>query len=122
MKLHLANSPGQNRVTAYGPGYITVNGVRHDTHLLMTAETVTAWEIDAFESLTREHFRSLGALAPEIVILGTGAVQRFPRPDHTRGLLEAGVGVEIMDTAAACRTFNILVSEGRRVVAAILLG
>jgi uncharacterized protein len=121
VKLHLAQTPGQNRVSGYGAGYIAINGVRHEVHLLLTAERVLGWEIDRFESLSADHFRHVLALDPEIVILGTGAVQRFPRPEQVRILTAAGVGLEVMDSKAACRTYNILMAEGRKVVAAILV-
>lgn len=121
MKLHLSHTPGQNRVTGYGAGYVMVNGVRHETHFLMTADVLAKWEIAGFESLRAEDFARVLALAPEIVILGTGTTQRFPRPEQTRSLTEAGIGVEVMDSAAACRTYNILMAEGRRVAAAILV-
>lgn len=121
MKLHLASTPGQNRVTGYGAGYVVVNGVRHDTALVVTAEQVSPWNVEGFESLTAEHLQSLLALDPEIVLLGTGPAQRFPRPDQVRALNLAQVGLEVMDSPAACRTYNILMAEGRKVVAAILL-
>jgi uncharacterized protein len=63
----------------------------------------------------------LVALAPEVVLLGTGAALRFPAPGITRALVEARIGLEVMDVQAACRTFNILVAEGRAVAAALLL-
>jgi len=121
VKLHLAQTPGQNRVTGYGAGYVAINGVRHEAHLLVTAERLIPWEIDRFEALSAEHFGDVLALGPEIVILGTGAAQRFPRPEQVRALTAAGVGLEVMDSKAACRTYNILMAEGRKVVAAILI-
>jgi uncharacterized protein len=71
--------------------------------------------------LAEAHFEVIAGLEPEIVLLGTGGRQRFPRPSLLRSLLARGVGVEIMDTAAACRTYNIIMLEGRRVAAALLL-
>jgi uncharacterized protein len=82
---------------------------------------VAAWDAQSFYALEPAHFEALLALKPEIVILGTGPRQRFPRPELTRALAEAAVGFEAMDTRAACRTYNILMAEGRAVVAAILL-
>ena len=72
----------------------------------------------AFEALRPEDFEAVLALRPEIVLLGTGRRQRFPRPHLTAALARGGIGVEVMDTAAACRTYNILMSEGRRVLLA----
>jgi uncharacterized protein len=80
------------------------------------------WPPASFEALTAAHLQSLLALKPEIVLLGTGELQRFPRPDIIRPLVEAGIGVEVMTVPAACRTYNILVAEERRVAAALLLG
>ena len=79
-----------------------------------------AWEAASFEALSEEHFAGLAALAPEIVLLGTGPRLRFPHPRLTRPLTGARIGLEVMDLNAACRTYNILVSEDRRVAAALL--
>jgi uncharacterized protein len=121
LKLH-ANAPTSlNTVTAYGPGFIEVNKSRHQGHLLLMPDApVQTWQAAAFESLRPEDFDALLDLRPEIVLLGTGRRQRFPHPRLTSGLARAGVGVEVMDTAAACRTYNILMAEGRRVLAAFL--
>ena len=81
-----------------------------------------AWLPTRFEELDEHHFEQVLALRPELVILGTGRVLRFPRPALWRGLMASGVGFEAMDTAAACRTFNVLASEGRAVLAALIIG
>ncbi len=81
-----------------------------------------AWLPTRFEELDEHHFEQVLALQPELVILGTGRVLRFPRPALWRGLMASGVGFEAMDTAAACRTFNVLASEGRAVLAALIIG
>jgi uncharacterized protein len=81
---------------------------------------VRAWPPRRFDDLTQADFDSLLQDNPELVIFGSGAHLRFPRPALLRGLIERGVGFETMDTAAACRTYNVLVSEGRNVVAALL--
>lgn len=122
MKLQLAAASGQNLFTGYGPDYVAINHVRHQKHILVTAESVTSWDISGFDTLGVAHFESLLAHQPEIVILGTGATLRFPRPEFARPVTAAGIGLEVMDTKAACRTYNILVAEGRRVLAAILVG
>jgi uncharacterized protein len=83
---------------------------------------VTGWARTRFEDLQREDFDALLAWSPELVILGCGRGTRFVHPSLTRALIEARIGVECMDTQAACRTYNVLVSEGRRAVAALLLG
>jgi uncharacterized protein len=79
------------------------------------------WPVSGFEALAAEDFRFIAELKPEIVILGTGSRQRFPGRELSRSLAESGAGVEVMDSRAACRTYNILASEGRKVVAAIVL-
>jgi len=121
MKLQLATPSGQNLFTGYGPGYVAINRVRHDKHIVVTADSITEWNISGFETLGVVDFESLLALKPEIVILGTGATLRFPRPELARLVTAAGIGLEVMDSKAACRTYNILMAEGRKVVAAILV-
>lgn len=121
MKLQLATVSGQNLFTGYGAGYVAINNVRHEKHLVVTADSITEWNIAGFETLGVAHFESLLALKPEIVILGTGATLRFPRPELARLATAAGIGLEVMDSKAACRTYNILIAEGRKVLAAILV-
>ncbi len=121
MKLHADAPTSLNTITGYGPGFIEINKSRHAGHLLLMPDApARTWQAQGFEALRREDFDALLALDPEVVLLGTGRRQRFPRPALTAALARAGVGLEVMDTAAACRTYNILMSEGRRVLAAIL--
>ena len=120
MKLH-ASVPGTaNVINAYGEGYVMVNGARHDSSVIVTAERVVSWDAQRFDSLEASHFELLKNLGLEIVLLGTGPKQRFPHPRLTAVLARAGIGVEVMDVQAACRTYNILVAEERRVAAALL--
>jgi uncharacterized protein len=121
MKLHLATAGGQNHFTGYGPGYVAINNVRHQTPIVVTGDSITGWAIGGFEELGEVHIEPLLALKPEILILGTGATLRFPRPELSRLATAAGVGFEVMDSKAACRTYNILIAEGRKVLAAILV-
>ena len=121
MKLHLASSDGQNRFTGYGPGYIAINGARHEKHMIVTSGRIIDWDVADFETLSGRDFEFLLGLHPEIVILGTGDTLRFPAPALSRSLAAAGIGLEVMDTRAACRTYNILMAEGRKVVAGILV-
>jgi uncharacterized protein len=121
MKLHLAPSSGQNLFTGYGPGYVSINSARREKNVIVTAQQVLEWHIAGFESLGAGDFELLLGLQPEIVILGTGSIQRFPAPALSKPLSNAGVGFEAMDTRAACRTYNILMAEGRKVVAAVLI-
>jgi len=121
LKLHEDPRTSLNTVTAYGPGYIEINAVRFTGSLVFAPEhAARPWSARAFETLAERDFEALLALEPEIVLLGTGSRQRFPRPALYAALTRARIGVEAMDTGAACRTYNILTAEGRRVVAAIL--
>jgi len=121
MKLHLMHAAGLQLFSGYGAGYVAVNSVRHENCVVVSPQAVTEWAVTDFEALTRADFGFIVELKPEILIFGTGATQRFPRNELAKALSATGVGVEVMDTRAACRTYNILASEGRRVVAAILI-
>jgi uncharacterized protein len=122
LKLHLSN-PGDTKLfTAHGADHVMVNGERHERSIVVLAEEVRSdWVVAGFDELTEAHFAYFVALKPDVLLLGTGATQRFPHPRLYRALTDAGIGVECMDTPAACRTYNILVAEDRKVVAAILL-
>lgn len=121
MKLHLADSGDTKLFTACGAGYIMVNGERHEHSLVVLAEEVRSdWNVPRFDALDETHFSYFLALKPEILLFGTGAQQRFPHPRLYRALTDAGIAVEFMTTPAACRTYNILVAEGRKVIAAVL--
>jgi len=99
-----------------------VNGERYDHSIaVMSGEVRSDWAVAEFEALSEAHFDYFLPLKPDVLLLGTGSGQRFPHPRLYRSLTEAGVGVECMDTPAACRTYNILVAEDRKVIAAILL-
>jgi len=120
MKFHLTPAAG-HVFTAYGRGYVEIDGVRHAGNLLVTADTIEdGWVPGGFEALTPDTFAGLLRLRPEIVVLGTGASIRFPHPRLTAPLAAARIGVEVMDVQAACRTFNVLTAEGRKVLAALI--
>jgi len=121
MKLQRIDAGRHNLFTGYGAGYVAVNHVRHVQSVLVSPQSVAVWEVAEFAELAPAHFGFIAELRPEIVIVGTGAAQRFPGADLSRALVASGVGVEIMDTRAACRTYNILAAEERKVVAAILV-
>jgi uncharacterized protein len=120
MKLHAPAPSAAHVVTAYGEDYVAVNGVRHAESIIVLPERVVAWGGRSFDRLAPEDFGFLGALDAEIVLLGTGARQRFPHPSLTAALAQAGIGLEVMTLHAACRTYNILVAEERKVAAALL--
>jgi len=122
LKLHADPPSASNTVTAYGAGFIEINRIRYETALrLVPDQPAQAWDVPAFEALRAEDFESFLSYQPELVLLGTGARLRFPHPRLVEVLGRARIGLEVMDTQAACRTYNILVGEGRRVLAALLL-
>jgi len=122
VKLHLSVFSEQNMFTGYGVGYVVVNKTRYEQSLIVLPDRlIENWDAKTFEQLTAEHFEFVLSLKPEMVLFGTGATLRFPHPTLTRTLIESRIGVEVMDTAAACRTYNILTAEGRRVAAALLI-
>ncbi|HEY9237334.1 MAG TPA: Mth938-like domain-containing protein [Burkholderiaceae bacterium] len=121
MKLQADRIEGQNAIARHGPGGVLVNGVEHRRSVIVPwAGAVVPWPVDRFEALGEEHFQALVALGPELVIFGSGPKIRFARPGLLKPLIERRIGVETMDTAAACRTYNVLLAEGRSVVAALL--
>jgi len=120
VKLHQSLPGGVRSFTGYGEGYVLVNGERRDSSIVVLADRIEPWRPASFDELTAEDFARLRDLGVEIVLLGTGPRQRFPHPRLTSALTAAGIGLEVMDVQAACRTYNILVAEERRVVAALL--
>ena len=120
MKLQPTPPSALNTITGYGEGYVMVNGERHSGSLLVTPEQVLPWTAASFDALEEAHFEGLLELKAEIVLLGTGPRQRFPHPRLTRALAARRVGLEAMDLHAACRTYNFLMAEDRRVAAALL--
>ena len=121
MKLHADTPTALNTVTAYGEGFVEINQIRYTTPLIVTPEQVMPWALASFEELKVGDFERLRELRSEVVLLGTGSRQRFPHPRLTRPLADARIGLEVMDTQAACRTYNILMAESRKVSAALLI-
>src|SRR5919205_1191469 len=98
MKLHLTQANGQNMITGYGDGYIAINATRYTRPVVVAPNRgVAEWELQDFAALEPSHFQALLELKPEIVLLGTGERQRFPRPELARIFTDAGVGFEAMD-------------------------
>ena len=121
MKMRADRIEGQNAIARHGPEGVVVNGIEHTESVIVPWRgEVLAWNAASFESLASEHFTRIAALAPELVIFGSGMRLRFPAPALLRPLIDAGIGVETMSTAAACRTYNVLLAEGRSVVAGLL--
>jgi uncharacterized protein len=122
MKLHQDQISGTNLITAHGPGFVTVNGQVKGQGLVVTPESlIEPWGELGFNALDEAAFATLAKIGAAITIIGTGKHQRFPPPALLRPLIESRRGFEIMDTAAACRTYNILVGEGRSVAAALIV-
>ncbi|WP_412480135.1 Mth938-like domain-containing protein [Azonexus sp. IMCC34839] len=121
MKLHLANTAGINMFTAYGEGYVAVNNEKHEKSLILLPEAIMPdWTEAKPETLSEADMAKLLELGTEIVLLGTGQRLRFPPGALLRPFAPAGIGLEVMDIQAACRTYNILAAEGRQVAAALI--
>jgi uncharacterized protein len=121
MKLQPDRSDAQS-ISGYGPGWVGVNGEKITASVIISSRGERiAWAADRFEDLDAAHFAQLAAVQAEVVIFGSGARIRFPQAAWLKPLIERRIGVETMDTAAACRTYNILAQEGRDVAVALLL-
>ena len=122
MKFQLDEPQGGNSISRHDGQCVWVNGEAHRESLLVPWRgEVQPWNLKRFEDLSEAHFQQMLGLKPELVIFGSGARIRFARPALYRSLIDARIGVETMDLAAACRTYNVLASEGRTVLAALLL-
>lgn len=123
MKLHSSSTQQYQTVTGYFEGGVEINAQPFDYSLTVMPETPPqAWPVATFEDLTVAHFEAIAAGTPDVVILGTGARQRFIHPRLIASLSNLRIGVECMDNQAACRTYNILMGEGRKVTLALILG
>jgi uncharacterized protein len=121
MKLQPDKSDSQT-LTAHGPGWVAINNERVERSVVLGSNGERFfWDCESFEALGASHFEQLASLGAELIIFGSGQRIRFPQPQWLRPLMAQRTGVETMDTAAACRTYNILASEGRHVVAALLV-
>jgi uncharacterized protein len=109
-------------VRAFGPGWVDINGERIDRSIVIGSRGQRFdWPAASFDELGAHHFELLAGLQPELVVFGSGARFRFPRPEWLQSLFARRIGLETMDSAAACRTYNILAAEGRDVVLALLV-
>ena len=118
LKLHLSRFVGQNAFSGYGDDHVLINGQRHTRSLVVLPEALRDWSPATLDGHT---FEELMDLPVEILLLGTGRRLKFPHPCIIVGFRKKGIGLEVMDTPAACRTYNILLSEDRKVGAAIFL-
>ncbi len=122
MKFHLARAEGRNAFTGYGDDYVEISGARFAQSVIVLADRIIDWPIARFEDLTETQFAEMAKLEVDVIVLGTGSRLCFPHPSKTAPLSRAGIGLEVMDTRAACRTYNVLLAEDRRVGAALLMG
>jgi uncharacterized protein len=122
MKFSLDDPSDGFIVDAYEPGRVTINGIAHERSILVLPDRiVTDWDPQSVAELSAEQLRFVAELRPDVVLLGTGLEQLFLPPALYAPILEQGIGIEMMDTASACRTYNILATEGRRVAAILML-
>ncbi|CAN5272175.1 Mth938-like domain-containing protein [soil metagenome] len=122
MKLHSDTTASLNTVTAYGDGWIDINAQRHPHSVLVFPDSpVQPWSVEQFEQIDEAALAAAAIDRVELIVVGTGARQRFIHPRVLVSLHQRGIGVESMDTRAACRTYNILMAEGRKVAAALLV-
>jgi uncharacterized protein len=121
MKFTQQRPDGANLIRRYGPDYFMVGELEIRDSSIVTATSLTPWPPRSVEELTAAHLPALFELAPEVVVLATGATQKFPRAALRAEFATRKIGLEVMEIGAACRTYNVLVGEARRVVAAVLL-
>ena len=122
MKLQSDPHSGANTITGYGDGYVEINQTPYAHAVLLSSDgAISEWSVQSFEGLEASHFTQMVDLNPELILIGTGSKQRFPKPELLKSLILAKIGFEIMDSQAACRTYNILVGEGRQVLLALIV-
>ena len=122
MKLQSDPHSGANTITGYGDGYVEINKTPYAHAVVLSSDgAISEWSAQSFENLEAHHFSQLIDLKPELILIGTGKRQRFPKPELLKALISAKIGFEIMDSQAACRTYNILVGEGRKVLLALIV-
>jgi len=122
LKLHLSEHEGLNIFSGYGEGYVAINLVRYEHNLIVLPDHIIEnWQVEGVAQLKVAHFECLRSFEPEIILLGTGTALRFPDPQLMKAMIKLGIGLEVMDTQATCRTYNILSAEGRRVAAALII-
>jgi uncharacterized protein len=122
LKLQSDPHSGANTITGYGDGYVEINKAPYAHAVLLSSDgAISEWQAQNFDDLTPSHFEQMVELKPELILIGTGKRQRFPKPELLKSLISAKIGFEIMDSQAACRTYNILVGEGRKVLLALIV-
>jgi uncharacterized protein len=122
VKLQSDPHSGANTITGYGDGYIEINKIPYSHAVLLSSDgEILEWAVKSFDELSPADFSQMAALKPELIIIGTGKRQRFPKLELLKTLIEVKIGFEVMDSQAACRTYNILVGEGRQVLLALIV-
>jgi len=121
MKIEREQVSGRNAFSGYGPGYVEVNKERHASSVVVSADRVVDWPVRSIDNLAAADVAAIAELRPEIVLIGSGAAFGFPDPASLAPLHALHIGVEVMDTQAACRTYNVLLNEGRNVIAALIV-
>lgn len=122
MKLHLTTAEDQYLITGYDADFIEINKKRYQKNLvLLPDQLIEDWPVDDFEGITETSFAGILDLKPEVVLLGTGRQHHFLHPKQFQLLTNNSIALECMATAAACRTYNILMAEGRKVAAALII-
>lgn len=122
MKFSEADSGDGHLIQEYEPGRILIDGKSHRKGLILTPGRILAgWGPADPADLSEDHIQALVELDPQVIVIGTGQRQVFPDPAVYAAAMRCGVGVEIMDTGAACRTYNIVMAEGRRIAAGLIV-
>ncbi|BDX21878.1 hypothetical protein TUM22923_11990 [Polynucleobacter sp. TUM22923] len=122
MKLQSDPHSGINTITGYGDGYVEINKTPYSHAVLVSSGGgILDWPVTTFDDLTATDFSQMASLKPELILIGTGKRQRFPKPELLKTLIDAKIGFEVMDSQAACRTYNILVGESRQVLLALIV-
>ena len=122
MKFDLQTDSKVNLISHFDDQHFMINERRFTNSLIVTSDFVDHWQIDNLDELSSQDFEQLLIHRPELVLLGTGASAQFPHPSISQPLIQAQIGLEVMDTASACRTFNVLADDHRRVAALLFLG
>lgn len=111
-----------HRIRAYQPGQVRIDETTYERSIIVSQdELVVNWPPQSLDDLEGGHLQAILDLEPEVILLGSGVRQRFPEREILQQIMQTGIGVEVMETGAACRTYNILMAEGRRVAAALFL-
>ena len=122
MKLHLNTEQGSNLITGYRSGEVKINHQSYQQNVIVTPQQISLdWPIKAVTDIQNQHLSALIDFQPEIIIIGCGEQHHIIHPKLTVPLIQANIAIESMTTAAACRTYNILMAEGRKVLAALLV-